>query len=121
MKTKSNTVKKSTPILENRKRFGNNKFIQGLIVFVGIGLYFFSRKSKVKIKHTFLLATICLFSFLSLSCSNKKQNKIDINKALDNAIEKVEHEADKLKNTLYETKKENRKGTDKIKHKIEKI
>ena len=105
MKTKSNTVKKSTLILENRKRFGNNKFIQGLIVFVGIGLYFFSRKSKVKIKHTLLLATICLFSFLSLSCSNKKQNKIDINKALDNAIEKVEHEADKLKTLCMKLRK----------------
>lgn len=121
METKSNKVKKSTPILENRKRFGNNKFIQGLIVLVGIGLYFFSRKPQIKTRHTLLLATICLFSFLSLSCSNKKQNKIDINKALDNAIEKVEHEADKLKNILHETEKENRKETDKIKHKVEKI
>lgn len=41
----------------------------------------------------------------SFSCGNKSQKKVDLNKALDNAIERVEDEADKLDKTWDDTKK----------------
>ncbi len=44
-----------------------------------------------------------------------------MNRALDNAIEKVEDEADKLDNAWDDTKKETRKEAEKIKNEIEKI
>ena len=66
----------------------NNKLLQGVITVVGIVLYLLSRKTKGKSKLTFLMIPICMLGLISLSCGNKKQDKIDINKALDNAIEK---------------------------------
>ncbi len=64
---------------------------------------------------------ICMLGLISLSCGNKKQDKVDINKALDNAIEKVEDEADKLHDAWDDTRKESQRKVEKVKHKVERI
>lgn len=99
----------------------NNKLLQGVITIVGIVLYLLSRKTKGKSKLTFLMIPICMLGLISLSCGNKKQDKVDINKALDNAIEKVEDEADKLHDAWDDTRKESQRKVEKVKHKVERI
>ena len=79
-------------------RLGKSKFLQGVVTLAGIVLYLLARKIKNKMRHTFLLVLVCTFSLVSFSCTNKKQDKM--NRALDNAIEKVEDEADKLDKRL---------------------
>ncbi|MFR0996592.1 MAG: hypothetical protein ACLSGQ_18570 [Parabacteroides distasonis] len=99
----------------------NNKLLQGVITVVGIVLYLLSRKTKEKSKLTFLMIPICMLGLISLSCGNKKQDKVDINKALDNAIEKVEDEADKLHDACDDTRKESQRKVEKVKHKVKRI
>lgn len=117
METKSKQAKSS--FLSLGSNMEKSKFLQGIITLAGIVLYLLARKSKNKVRHTSLLLLVCMLSFVSFSCTNKKQDKM--NKALDNAIEKVEDEADKLDNAWNDTKKETREEAKKIKNEIEKI
>ncbi len=117
METKSKQAKSS--FLSLRSDMGKSKFLHGVIALTEIVLYLLACKSKNKVRHTFLLVSVCLLSLVSFSCTNKKQDKM--NKALDNAIEKVEDEADKLDNAWDDTKKETQKEAEKIKNEIEKI
>ena len=66
---------------------GKSKLLQGVVTLAGIVLYLLARKSKNKIRHTFLLILVCTMGVASFSCGNKSQKKVDLNKALDNAIE----------------------------------
>ena len=115
METKSKQAKSS--FLSLGSNMGKSKFLQGVITLAGIVLYLLARKSKNKVRHTFLLVLVCTLSLVSFSCTNKKQDKM--NKTLDNAIEKVEDEADKLDNAWNDTKKETRKEAEKIKKLID--
>ena len=119
METKSKKAKSS--FLNLGSNLGKSKLLQGVVTLAGIVLYLLARKSKNKIRHTFLLILVCTMGVASFSCGNKSQKKVDLNKALDNAIERVEDEADKLDKTWDDTKKETRKEAEKVKHEIEKI
>ena len=101
METKGKQAKSS--FLSLSSNMEKSKFLQGIITLAGIVLYLLARKSKNKVRHTSLLLLVCMLSLVSFSCTNKKQDKM--NKALDNAIEKVEDEADKLDNAWNDTKK----------------
>ena len=119
METKSKKVKSTFHNLGSN--MGKSKLLQGVVTLAGIVLYLLARKSKNKVRHTFLLTLVCTMGLVSVSCGNKNQKKVDLNKALDNAIERVEDEADKLDNTWNDTRKETRKEAEKVKHEIEKI
>ena len=103
METKSKKAKSS--FLNLGSNMGKSKLLQGVVTLAGIVLYLLARKSKNKIRHTFLLILVCTMGVASFSCGNKSQKKVDLNKALD----------------LGRHKKETRKEAEKVKHEIEKI
>ena len=119
METKSKKAKSS--FLNLGSNMGKSKLLQGVVTLAGIVLYLLARKSKNKIRHTFLLILVCTMGVVSFSCGNKSQKKVDLNKALDQSLERVEDVAGKLDKTRDDTKKENRKEAEKVKHEIEKI
>lgn len=58
----------------------------------------------------------------SFSCGNKSQKKVDLNQSIGQGLERVEDEADQIRQDLgTNTKKETRKEAEKVKHEIEKI
>ena len=119
METKMKKGKSSFLSSGSSMRLGKSKFLQGVVTLAGIVLYLLARKSKNKMRHTFLLVLVYTLSLVSFSCTNKKQDKM--NRALDNAIEKVEDEADKLDNAWEDTNQETRKEAETLKIDIEKI
>ena len=82
METKSKKAKSS--FLNLGSNMGKSKLLQGVVTLAGIVLYLLARKSKNKIRHTFLLILVCTMGVASFSRGNKSQKKVDLNKALDN-------------------------------------
>ena len=74
METKSKKAKSS--FLNLGSNMGKSKLLQGVVTLAGIVLYLLARKSKNKIRHTFLLILVCTMGVASHAVTKAKRKSI---------------------------------------------